>query len=260
MMAHCVSPIVLAVLPATFLPKFLLPKSFGALLVLFAALYPAYGADPVSGDWQSGIPANNVLAYEVFRNDKRIGFHHMQFTRTGDDLRVDIHIELDVRLGFIPLFGYTHENTEIWRDGVLQSLVSKTDNNGKPAFADLVLEESSYLGRGSRYEGNLVLPIMSTSYFDPNFVRQQRLISSQDGRLLEVSVAYVGPEQVPDMTGSVEAHRFRLTGDLGIDIWYTKEGRWVRTEFSRGGVLSYRPVAPSKIPPKSTWRTVEIDE
>ena len=260
MMAHCVSPIVLAVLPATFLPKFLLPKSFDVLLVLFAALYPAYGADPVSRDWQSGIPANNVLAYEVFRNDKRIGFHHMQFTRTGDDLRVDIHIELDVRLGFIPLYGYTHENTEIRRNGVLQSLVSKTDNNGKLDFADLALKEGSYLGRGSRYEGGLVLPIMSTSYFDPNFVRQERLISSQDGRLLEINVAYMGPEQVPDITGSVEAHRFRLTGDLALDIWYTKEGRWVRTEFSKGGVLSYRPVAPSKIPPKSTWRIVEIDE
>ena len=95
-MAHCVSLIVLAVLPATFLAKFL-----HALLVFSALLYPAYGADPVSRDWQSGIPADNVLAYEVFRNDKRIGFHYMQFTRNGDEVRVDIHIELDVRLGFI---------------------------------------------------------------------------------------------------------------------------------------------------------------
>ena len=105
-----------------------------------------------------------------------------------------------------------------------------------------------------------MLPIMSTSYFDPNFVRQQNLISSQDGRLLEVEVAYLGAEQVPDIIGSVEAHRFRLTGNLEIDIWYTEDGRWVRTEFSRGGVLSYRPVPPSKIPPKSAWRTVEVDK
>ena len=255
MMVHCVSPIVLAVLPATFLAKFL-----HALLVFFSLLHPTYGADPVSRGWQSGIPADNVLAYEVFRNDKRIGFHHMQFTRNGGEVRVDIHIELDVRLGFIPLFGYTHQNTEIWRDGVLQSLVSKTDNNGKPAFADLALNDDKYLGRGSRYEGGLVLPIMSTSYFDPNFVRQQNLISSQDGGLLEVEVVYLGAEQVPDIIGSVEAHRFRLTGNLEIDIWYTEGGRWVRTEFSRGGVLSYRPVSPSKIPPKSAWRKVEVDE
>ena len=201
-----------------------------------------------------------MLAYEVFRNDKRIGFHHMQFTRNGGEVKVDIHIELDVRLGFIPLFSYTHQNTEVWRDGVLQSLISKTDNNGKRAFADLVLEEGSYLGRGSRYKGNLVLPIMSTSYFDPNFVRQKSLISSQDGRLLEVEVKYLGQEQVPDIAGPVEAQRFRLTGDLKIDIWYTEDGRWVRTEFSRGGLLSYRPVAPSKIPPKTAWRKVEIEE
>ena len=254
-MAHCVSPIVLAVLPATFLAK-----SLNVLLIFFALLHPSHSADPVTRDWQSGIPADNVLAYEVFRNDKRIGFHHIQFTRNYDEVKLDIHIELDVRLGFIPLFVYTHQNTEIWRDGMLHSLISKTDNNGKPAFVDLVLEEGSYLGRGSRYEGDLVLPIMSTSYFDPNFVRQQNLISSQDGRLLKVEVAYLGQEHVPDIAGLVEAHRFRLTGDLKIDIWYTEDGRWVRTEFSRGGVLSYRPVAPSKIPPKTKWRRVEIEE
>lgn len=255
MMAHYASLIVLAVLPATFLAK-----SLSTLLIFFALLHPAHSIDPVARGWQSGIPADNVLAYEVFRNDKRIGFHQMQFTRNDGEVRVDIHIELDVRLGFIPLFSYTHQNTEIWRDGVLQSLNSKTDNNGKPAFAELMLEEGNYLGRGSRYKGNLVSPIMSTSYFNPNFVRQQSLISSQDGRLLEVEVAYLGQEQVPDIAGPVEAHRFRLTGDLKIDIWYTVDGRWVRTEFSRGGVLSYRPVAPSKIPPKTKWRRVEIKE
>ena len=260
MMEHCASLIVLAVLLATFLPKFSSPKIFSLLAVLIATLSVANGADPVSRDWLSGIPADNVLAYKVFRNDKPIGFHHMQFTRSGDHLRVDIHIELDVRLGFIPLFSYTHENTEIWRDGVLQSLVSKTDNNGKYAFSDLALNENSYMGRGSRFGGGLKLPIMSTSYFDPNFVRQERLISSQDGRLLEVKVAYVGPDQVPDITGSVEAHRFRLTGDLDIDIWYTHDGRWVKTEFIRGGVLSYRPIAVLETPPKSTWRKVETNE
>ena len=255
MMAHCVSQIVLAVLHATFLAKSPL-----YLLLFFALLLPAHSADPVTRDWQGGIPADNVLAYEVFRNDKRIGFHHMQFTRNGGEVKVDIHIELDVRLGFIPLFRYTHQNTEIWRDGVLRSLVSKTDNNGKPAFVDLALKEGSFLGRGSRFESGLALPIMSTSYFDPNFVRQQNLISSQDGRLLKVEVAYLGAEQVPDISGLVEAHRFRLTGDLKIDIWYTEDGRWVRTEFSRGGMLSYRPVSPSQIPPKTTWRKVEIEE
>ena len=73
-------------------------------------------------------------------------------------------------------------------------------------------------------------------------------------------MVYLGAEQVPDIIGSTEAHRFRLTGNLEIDIWYTEGGRWVRTEFSRGGVLSYRPVSPSNIPPESAWRKVELEE
>ncbi|CAI8343613.1 MAG: Uncharacterised protein [Rhodobiaceae bacterium UBA7378] len=271
MMGRCVSLTILAVSPATFLPKLSLFKSAFSFILLFAALFiaaapacvlasEAVSYAPISSDWQSGIPDSGVLAYEVYRDNKPIGFHHMQFARANNEVQVDIHIELDISFGFIPVFSYTHENREVWKDGVLQSLTSKTDNNGKPVFVSLALEGDRYEGAATELDDALILPIMSTSYFDPNFVRSTRLISSQDGRLLNVEVAYLGTENVPDISGTVEAHRFRLTGDFKIDIWYTENGRWVRTEFERGSVLSYRPVAPSQLPPRSKWRRVELDQ
>ena len=92
---------------------------------------------------------------------------------------------MDFKFGPIPLFRYRHDNREVWRDGTLLSLKSKTDNNGEGcAFADLRLENGRYVGSGSRYEDNLEAPLLSTSYFNPNFIRQKAFVSSQDGRLL----------------------------------------------------------------------------
>ena len=157
-MAHCVSPIVLAVLPATFLAKSLSP--FWYFLLYCFRLWRG----PVR-DWQSGIPADNVLAYEVFRNDKRIGFHHMQFTRNGGEVRVDIHIELDVGWA---LFRFLATPIKIPKYGAMVCCSRWSQKRIIMAnpLSDLALKDGSYLGRGSRYEAvwrcRLCRPAIST--------------------------------------------------------------------------------------------------
>lgn len=230
--------------------------SLGASAVSFAAsnVAPAIAPD-IATDWLSGIPENNILAYEISRKGKRLGFQTLEFTTLDNgDLQVDVHIEIDFAI-IIPLFRYTHDNREIWRDGKLLSLQSKTDNNGKDEFVDLRVEDDRLTGAGTDFADNLSPDMLSTSYFNPNFIRQQAVISSQDGRFLEIGVEEVGRETLVLEAGTVEATRFRLTGKLRIDIWYTDDGRWVKTTFSRGGnTLVIEEVNPASLPARNKWR------
>ena len=213
-------------------------------------------ADTVSRNWLGGVPEDGFLAYEISRKGKPLGFQSLEFNRseTGE-LIVDVHIEIDFKLGPIPLFRYLHDNREVWRDGVLLSMKSKTYNNGEVVTADLKLEDGRYVGSGSRFEDNLEAPLLSTSYFNPNFVRQSAFISSQDGRLLPTEIETVGVETLNINDAPVQATRFRLSGKLRIDIWYTDAGRWVKTEFSRGGnTLVVKQTNPARIPPRKKWR------
>jgi hypothetical protein len=227
-----------------------------AALFLFLLLLTPAVADSVSRDWLGGVPDNGVLAYEISRKGKPLGFQTLTFSRSErGELIVDVHIEIDFKLGPIPLFRYLHDNREVWRDGVLLSMKSKTYNNGEDVVADLTLEDGRYVGSGSRFEDNLEAPLLSTSYFNPNFVRQSAFISSQDGRLLPTEIETIGVETLNINDAPVQATRFRLSGKLRIDIWYTDAGRWVKTEFSRGGnTLVVKQTNPSRILPRKEWR------
>jgi len=229
-------------------------KPFLVILMLLSA-GPAL-ADTVSRDWLGGVPETGVLYYEISRKGKPLGFQQINFSLTeAGELVVDVHIEIDFKLGPIPLFRYLHDNREIWRDGKLLSLKSKTFNNGEDVAVDLKLEDGRYVGTGTDFADNLEAPLLSTSYFNPNFIRQNAFISSQDGRLLPSEIETLGQEVLAIRGAPVQATRFRISGKLRIDIWYTDAGQWVQTEFSRGGnTLVIKQVDPSRILPRKEWR------
>lgn len=224
-------------------------------LFILAFSFTSALADNVPRDWLSGVVENGQLAYEITRKGKRLGFHTIDFSRADNgDLIVDVHIEMDFKFGPLTLFRYRHDNREVWRDGVMLSLTSKTDNNGEAAFADLRLEDGRYVGSGSRYNNDLDAPLLSTSYFNPNFIRQKAFVSSQDGRLLPTGIKTVGVETLKINNAPVSATRFALSGKLEIDIWYADDGRWVKTQFERGRFkVVVQQTNPSRIPPRKQW-------
>src|SRR3546814_11250768 len=60
-----------------------------------------------------------------------MGTHRIAFRQEGRALRVDIAIDIAVRFGPIPIFRYTHRNSEIWEDGRLRALDARTDDTGE---------------------------------------------------------------------------------------------------------------------------------
>ena len=223
---------------------------------LASAGEPSAQGQSISQNWLAGVPEDGQLSYEIVRKEKRLGFQTLNFSKNDDgDLVVDVYIRIDFKFGFIPLFRYLHENREIWRDGQLMALVSKTDNNGDDEFASLRRTANGLVGSGTKVAGAITHAALSTSYFNPNFIRQEALISSQDGRVLEVDIEEVGIDTMPTPDGPVEAVHYRLSGDLRLDIWYSRAGRWVGSAFKIGDeTIRIRPVKAQDLPDRKTWR------
>ena len=90
--------------------------------------------------------------------------------------------------------------------------------------------------------GDARLPgcVMSFAYWDPRILRATRLLNSQTGELLPVSVAEQGTERVNVAGRTVAATRHRLSApDLQIDLWYA-DGRWVALEAPTPGGRTLR--------------------
>jgi hypothetical protein len=191
-----------------------------------------------------GTPAgagSGDLRFEVFRDGSEIGYHVLSFAQDGDRLTVDIDIELRVRFAFITAYRYEHRNREEWDAGALLGFKSRTNDNGERHSVEARREGDQLVIEGS--DGRLEGPasMLPTTYWHRNFMDRDRWIDTQNGRIVASSVEAAGTEAIESAGGMVDAQRFRVRGDLDVDLWYHDE-RWVKLAFdvSDGSRIDYR--------------------
>ena len=208
---------------------------------------PPNAAAPHAAMAVLGLPREGLIDFAVSRNGSPIGHHRLTFTRAGDEVVVDVDIRLDVSLAFIPLYEYHHRNREVWRGGRLVRFETRTDDNGTD---NAVVARGTTDGiriEGSRFTGVAPGDLLPTSYWNAATIRAGTLINTQDGRLAKVSVADLGPDRVAVAGQIVDARHYRLSGDVNVDLWYDRNGLWVKTAFKApgdGSLISYELVSP----------------
>jgi hypothetical protein len=186
------------------------------VLLLCAALLPAHAAAN-SREWR----------FEVFLDDKPVGFHAFRLSDAGEAR--ELHSEARLRVKFLGLtvYDYAHRSEELWRDGCLQRIDARTDDNG----ADFHVRGDVSNGR-LRVEnatGAAGLPgcVMTFAYWNPAILRQQRLLNAQTGEYVDVSVQRLG-ESAPPQSGDPPAAHYRIrSADVAIDLWYSADHDWL---------------------------------
>jgi hypothetical protein len=175
-------------------------------------------------------PEEWTNTYVVIREGTPIGTHRVDVTRDGDVTKAHVTIALDVSLGFIPLYSYRHESDEVWHNNRLESLSSRTDDNGDKTFVTAKAKDNSLEVHST--SGDFIAPAdtVPTSYWNNALVANRPLLDSQLGRLLDI-------QRVPMGNG-----RWRLQGDLMIDISYAPNGKWSGLSFHhKGADFVYQP-------------------
>lgn len=189
----------------------------------------------------AAIPPEGRIAFRVLRNDAPIGTHTLDFAAEGEVVRVEIAIELAVRLLGITVFRYSHRNRERWSGDRLVAIDSTTDRNGRPYRVRAAAQADGIAVDGSE-SGRYLAPLdaVSTSYWHARFLRAVK-IDTQGGRLLATTIAEIGEETIPLGGGTAPARRFRVAGDLALDIWYDRAGVWSGLMFAAedGSTIRY---------------------
>jgi hypothetical protein len=187
------------------------------------------------------VASSGDLRFEVFRDGSEIGYHVLSFAQDGDRLTVDIDIELRVRFAFITAYRYEHRNREEWEAGALLGFKSRTNDNGTRHTVETRRDGDQLVIEGS--DGRLEGPasMLPTTYWHRNFMDRERWIDTQNGRIVTSAVEAAGTETIESAGHMVEAQRFKVRGDLDVDLWYHDE-RWVKLAFdvSDGSRIDYR--------------------
>ncbi len=145
--------------------------------------------------------------------------------------------DFEYRLMFVKLYGYEHENTETWSGGCLTAIESRTDANGKPFQVSGSLEGDRFVLNGNAGQVELPSCSMSFAYWNPAFLKQDRLINAQNGEVLDIQVSE--PERVEIKVRGIlqPALRYQLgAGEMKIELWYSENHEWLALETeARGG-------------------------
>jgi hypothetical protein len=189
------------------------------------------------------IPDGTKLDFTVLRDGKPVGTHLMHFSNNGDGLGVHIKTDVEVKFAFIPVYHFNHESQELWRDGKLAKLDSRTDDDGKKHTLSVAAGASALnvICDGAATAADPA--IVPASLWNPGTARvgDTRLLNTLDGHPMAVNVRYVGEESVEKGEKSVKAQHFVVSGELERELWYDAGWMLVKTRFkgSDGSDIQY---------------------
>lgn len=185
----------------------------------------------------------DTMVFDVYRKGAKIGQHVTTFARTGDDLRVDVRMNLAVDVLFITAYRFEYDSTEIWRQGQLIAATSTVNDNGKIASVNARIEDGLLKidgPRGSTVASSWVFP---TNHWHRGQANTGTILNTLNGRLAKVEVVHQGIEPVTTAQGTVDAEHLAYTGQLrDTDVWYDANNRWVKMRFKAkdGSYIEHR--------------------
>lgn len=196
------------------------------------------------------VPPGGRIGFKVLRNGTPIGEHHLTFTRSGDDLAVDVAVGLDVYVAGIRFFHYTLAATERWSGGVFQSLESKINHNGSmlEVHARKVAAGYDVVGINHANPAKNYPEYTAPANTMPLTYWNKALFG---GTILNVETAHSYPAVVTPAGwnslptaggGTLVAQRFNVTGKLHLSVWYDQNNQWSGLEFHVSGDETYQKI------------------
>jgi hypothetical protein len=194
----------------------------------------------------------NYLEYELFRNNKSIGYHKYDFKREGENLSIISEVSFKITKLGVDLYNYFAKSNENYEKGIFKSYSSKTKQNKKDRYVNIIVDsnDGDLIINGSSYKGKANKEFIVGTWWNHEIVQAKAQISGISGRIIEQTVTFVGKENVVigDKTYKTFHFNFKSSDEtlpdskkLNTDIWY-EEGTylWVKAAFDKTGYWEYR--------------------
>ena len=194
----------------------------------------------------------NYLEYELFRNNKSIGYHKFQFNRKEDELSVVSEVNFKITKLGVDLYKYFAKSEENYVKGFFKSYSSKTKQNKKDRYVNIEvdLSDKNLIIDGSSYKGKANKDFIVGTWWNHEIIKAKAQISGISGRIIEQKVTFLGKEEVKigDKTYKTLHFNFKSSDEtlpdskkLNTDIWYEEDTYlWVRAAFEKTGYWEYR--------------------
>lgn len=195
-----------------------------------------------SASQQAWSAASQTYDFKVFLGKEEIGRQRFDISSEGGRTQVRVDAQFTVKFLYITVYTYRHTNVETWEGTCLREIRAETDDNGDSFFVHGIFlngqlqvqtQAGNWIGEGC---------IKTFAYWNPEWIKGERLLNSQTGEHQPVSILAVGEETIPVQGVPTRAiHRRIVTDKFAVDLWYTLNGRWVALQSTtkKGDTLRY---------------------
>ena len=194
----------------------------------------------------------NYLEYELFRNNKSIGYHKYNFNREGKNLSIVSEVSFKISKLGVDLYKYFAKSVENYEEGAFKSYSSKTKQNKKERYVNIALDPTNdhLIIDGSSYKGKANKRYIVGTWWNHEIVKAKAQISGISGRIIDQTVTFIGKEEIEINNKVYKTLRFNFKSSdetlpeskkLNTDIWYEENTfLWVRAAFEKTGYWEYR--------------------
>jgi len=173
--------------------------------------------------------------FKITRAGSDIGTHVVTVSRQGDTIRADTVIDIAVTFLGITAYRYEMSYTEIYRGGLLQSLVGTSNDDGSAGYVKAQRKGDTLEIDGSGYSGEVAGSSVPTSYWRMPGLGATPWISTQSGEPFAVSTVEIAA--LPHSPSGARVFRASDNAEYTVDVWYDSAGDWTGCSFDAGGEL-----------------------
>ena len=194
----------------------------------------------------------NYLEYELFRNNKLIGYHKYEFKRNGSNLTIENEVSFKIKKLGVVLYNYYAKGIEKYNEGNFSGFNSETNQNKKLKYVNITIDpvDKNLIIDGSSFKGEVDKDIIIGTWWNHEIVQKNAQISAVSGRIIKQKVEFKGKEEVKIGDKTYKTLRFNFSSSdpslskdkkLNTDIWYEEETYlWVKAAFDKTGYWEYR--------------------
>ena len=194
----------------------------------------------------------NKIEMDIFRNGELIGYNNYFFTRKGDRTIVANQIKFSVKVLGATIFQIEGYGEEKYTKDQLVSYESKTLQNDKEKFVNLVFDKNKnkFNIKGSSFSGEALSKNIIGNWWSHKILQTDSQISPISGSIKKQVVTFIGKEKIEQYGKVYNVDRFTLKSKdmslpkdkrLDFNIWYEpKTAQIIRVSYSRMGNWEYR--------------------
>ena len=191
-------------------------------LLLMSGMQVAGAADAPTRVWN----------FSVYLDDKPIGYHRFTVDDRGSEHTMTTTARFNVKLLFVTVYRYAHDATEHWQGNCLTSLKAATTDGGALTEVDARAQcDAMAVSATGHARTSHAGCVMSFAYWNPEILRQSRLLNSQTGEYEAIKVTELGAQDIQVRGSTVAAMHYRIDGPKHpIDLWYATNQQWLALE------------------------------